>query len=82
MEGFVLELNKRETAHAAQPATAAPVSERHAASRPTSTPLDRSQDQQASREEGIGTFRGLAIGIPIAIGMWLAIIGTVAYVIA
>ena len=82
MEGFVLELNKRETAQPAQPGTAAPVPDRLATSLASSAPLDRSQDQEEKLDEGIGTFRGLAIGIPIAVGMWLAVIGAVAFVIA
>ena len=81
MEGFVLELNKRETAQGAEPDPAAILPDGHGPSLQHSGLLDRSLDQDVERPDAIGTFRGLAFGIPIAVGLWLAIIGAV-YVIA
>ncbi|QNE06437.1 hypothetical protein [Croceicoccus marinus] len=80
MEGFVLDLNKRETVDivdTAEPDVAVSAPDIIA---PPARPAAEAADEHLP--DGIGTFRGLAIGLPIAAGLWAAIIGGVAYVIA
>ncbi len=80
MEGFVLELNKRDTARPAKAGSTAPVPERHSPPIDRSGQLDRTH-RPGEQDEGVGTFRGLVYGVPIAIGLWVAIVGAAAYLI-
>ena len=76
MEGFVLELNKRATPVAAQPDPSAP-----ALDVLKLPPAPAAEANENAAHDGIGTFRGLAFGLPIAAALWIAIIGIVTYVI-
>lgn len=93
MEGFVHELDFVEEVEPATavPVTLAPVSPAPISPGPVSpapvlsapaADMAAVQTCPAAYDDTIRTYRGLVFGLPVAVGLWAAIIGVSAYLIA
>ncbi len=78
MEGFVHELDFVEEV---EPATAVPVALAPVSPAPAAD-MAAVQTCPTAHDDTIRTYRGLVFGLPVAVGLWAAIIGVSAYLIA